>query len=777
MLKPKTRWIFGETDDEKKSSLVNELGISPLVASLLINRGIQSPQDVQSFLYDQGQDFHDPYLLLGMDLAVARIKEAIDRKEPILIFGDYDCDGVTSTSVMMITLRELGANVQFYIPNRFTEGYGPNEQAFKYAAEIGVRLIITVDTGIAAIHEAKVAAELGIDLIITDHHESGPELPVALAIIHPKLPDSPYPFRDLAGVGVAFKLAHALYGDIPEHLLELAAIGTIADLVPLQGENRLIAKKGIKKLRSTERIGLRALLKQAGADSSSINEETIGYMIGPRINAVGRLESADRAVDLLLTNDPFEAESIAEEIESLNKERQGIVSSIAEEAMKEVEEKYPIKENAVIVVGKQGWNAGVIGIVASKLVERFYRPAIVLSFDEEKGLAKGSARSIEGFDLFSNLSTCRDILPHFGGHPMAAGMTLEISDVNELRTRLNNLAKEQLTEEDFIPVTKLDSEIDLEEIDLASLEEMQMLAPFGVSNPKPKILLSGSSISQIRRIGADGNHLKITLNNQGKALDGVGFGLGHLFEEISPHSKVSVIGELSINEWNNIRKPQIFLQDIAVNEWQLFDCRGQNLKEIVSKAKWIVFNDKDKLNKENVIHIQSNEEAKELNITNENIVLVDFPPSKEIIENLFSGKKPGRVYVHFYKKDSDFFSTMPTREHFKWFYGFLAKKAPFDLKRYGNELAKYRGWSIETVNFMSQVFLELEFINFKDGYITLNKVVNRRDLSQSITYQQKQAHFSLESELLYSSFQQLKDWFDGLIQSSVKFEEAVGEWI
>ncbi|MDZ5470853.1 single-stranded-DNA-specific exonuclease RecJ (plasmid) [Bacillus sp. 31A1R] len=786
MLKAKTRWVVRQTNQELVGQLVNELNITPLVASLLVNRGINTVDSARYFLFDKDQTFHDPFLLLFMDVAVERIKEAIEKQEPILIFGDYDADGVTSTSVIMIALQELGANVQFYIPNRFTEGYGPNENAFRLAAENGIRLIITVDTGISAIHEAKIAKELGIDLIITDHHEPGPELPEALAIIHPKLENSPYPFRDLAGVGVAFKLAHALYGKVPEHLLDLAAIGTIADLVPLNGENRLIAKRGIRKLKSTERVGLKSLFKLTGVEAGSVDEETVGFIIAPRLNAAGRLDHAEPAARLLLTQDVLEAELIAEEIDQLNKERQAIVNAISEEAIKMVDEHYPIEKNPVIVIGKQGWNPGVIGIVASRLVEKYYRPAIVLSFDEEKNLAKGSARSIAGFDLFKNLSTCREILPHFGGHPAAAGMTLQLSDVDDLRNRLTVLANEQLTEDDFVPITQLDGEVELKDIPISAIEEMQLLSPFGMNNPKPKVLVKDTSISQIRKIGADQNHLKVAIEKEGVTLDGIGFGLGYVFEQISPYSKLSVIGELSINEWNNIRKPQIFLEDLAVQDWQLFDYRGlkrtQKLIDMVPNGKWIVFN--KEFNQtifhtllDQIILVESEEDAIKLDLANEHVVLLDLPPSKKIVELLFEGKTPGRIYVHFYKKDSDFFSTMPTREHFKWFYAFLSKKAPFDIKRYGDDLAKYRGWTRETIDFMSEVFFELDFVKINNGFISLNTGMNKRDLTESITYQQKVAQFTLENDLLYSSHQQLKSWFDGLFQGSVNIEEAVEEWI
>jgi single-stranded-DNA-specific exonuclease len=788
MLKSKTRWNVRKNNTEKTKVLKTELEISPLVASLLVNRGFDNVEDARNFLYTKDQSFHDPFLLKDMDKAVARIHSAIEQNELIFIYGDYDADGVSSTTIMMKTLHDLGANVQYYIPNRFTEGYGPNEAAFRHLADCGCTLIITVDTGISAVHVANVAKELGIDLIITDHHEPGPELPAALAIIHPKLDGSTYPFRELAGVGVAFKVAHALHGRVPEHLLDIAVIGTIADLVSLTGENRLIAIHGIRKMKNTNCVGLQALFKLAGVNLSSVNEETIGFVLGPRINAAGRLENADIAVDLLLTEDMEEAINIAEEMEELNKQRQAIVNKITEEAINEVEENFPISENAVLVIGKQGWNAGVIGIVASKLVERFYRPTIILSFDEEKGLAKGSARSIAGFDLFKNLSTCREILPHFGGHPMAAGMTLKIEDVPELRNRLNSLAKEQLTEEDYIPVVNIDCPVDLTEINLSSIEEMQMLSPYGVDNPKPKVLIDGVGLSLIKKIGSEQNHLKVTLAKDSAQLDGVGFGLGHLFDHISPEANLSAIGELSINEWNNIRKPQIFLSDLAVKSWQLFDFRGSKKKESVIqsipvvKQKWIVFNEDNcglvpQSHNQEILCVRSMEEAKSAQLDFMNIVLVDLPPSKELIQHLFFGKKPSRIYVHFYKKESDFFSTIPTRDHFKWYYAFLAKRGQFDLKQHGQELAKYRGWSTETVKFMSKVFFELDFVTINNGLISLKANIKKRDLSESPTYQLKLAQYSLENDLLFSSFQQLKGWFDTVIQGPVNNEEEVTEWI
>lgn len=788
MLKSKTRWMIKPSNRDEIETLVKEMDITPLVASMLVNRGLNTVEAARYFLFGEAE-FYDPFLFNDMEKAVVRIQAAIQNDEPILIYGDYDADGVSSTTVLMIALRELGAKVDFYIPNRFTEGYGPNEMAFRQAAENGVKLIITVDTGIAAVNEAKVAKDLGMDLIITDHHQPGPELPDAFALIHPKLPGSNYPYRDLAGVGVAFKLAHALYGRLPEHLLEIAVIGTIADLVPLKGENRLIAKRGLEKLKSTRNLGMKAIFKLAGVDLKTVNEETVGFTLAPRINAVGRLGDADLAVQLLLTDDPHEAEAFAEEMDSLNKTRQELVTSITAEAIEEVEKNFPAETNQVLVIGKEGWNAGVIGIVASKLVEKYYRPTIVLSYDQEKGLAKGSARSIPGFDLFKNLSANRELLPHFGGHPMAAGMTLQIADVSELRARLNKQAKEQLSEEDFLPVTMLDSEVELDTITIATIEELNLLAPFGVENPKPKIVINDVDIVNIRKIGSNQTHLKITLAKSDASLDGVGFGLGSLVDQISPMSKVSLIGQLAINEWNNIRKPQIFVQDFSVLDWQLFDYRGgariHTIFETVpkEKRKWILFQEtfmqelKGKaLPEDEVVLIQSLEEAKLLEINGVNVIIVDLPPQKAFLSELLGGKMPARIYAWFNKKNSDFFSTIPTRDHFKWFYGLLLKKGPIDLRKYGDVIAKQRGWSKETVFFMSKVFSELDFVTINNGFITLNRQTQKRDLTDSRTYQEKQEQYALENELLFSSYQQLKTWFDQVIQESVENEEAIEEW-
>jgi single-stranded-DNA-specific exonuclease len=779
MLASKMRWVEKQLDRELAKKLSDELSISTMIANLLVSRGITTLSEAQTFINIENNDFYDPFLLHDMDKTIDRIKQAIDHGEKILVFGDYDADGVSSTTVLILALRKMNAIADFYIPNRFTEGYGPNVDAFKWAKAAGYGLIITVDTGISAIKEASFAKELGIDLVITDHHEPGPQLPDAFSIIHPKKPGCAYPFNELAGAGVSLKVAHALLGECPEEYVGIASIGTIADLVPLHDENRLIARRGIAALRNSKNIGLQALLKVCSINQAEITEETIGFSIGPRINAAGRLDSADPAVELLLTDNQEEALEIAQTIDSLNKERQKIVNEMTKEAIELVEQQFPLDENPVLIIGKEGWNAGVIGIVASRLVEKYYRPTIVLSVDVEKQEAKGSARSIVGFDLFENLSTCRDILPHFGGHTMAAGMTVSLQHVEELRERLIGLANQKLTEDDFIPLTEIDVHCELEDITIQTIEQLSQLAPFGMGNPKPKFVVHDVSIQQMKKIGQDQSHLKLTLEQSGVLVDGIAFGLGYISDEISPLSSISVIGDLSVNEWNNHRKPQIMIEDISVKEWQLFDFRGsKDIKkhfELYSSInrKIIVFNEDSisELNLQdvigNVVVIHDLDDVLQCREQMDYIIFADFPPSLSLMREIVEKWKPKRIYVYFNQQENHFFNTIPTREHFKWFYAFLAKNKEFNYSLFSERLAKQRGWSKETIHFMSKVFFELEFVTINNGFISLTKQPKKRDLTDSQTYQQKQDQIEIEDVLIYSSYSQLKQWFDHVYKGLV----------
>ncbi|WP_258871084.1 single-stranded-DNA-specific exonuclease RecJ, partial [Halobacillus trueperi] len=568
MIQSKMKWKFTYRNPEESS--VGLPGVTPLTQQLLEKRGIYDAETADRFLKPSIDQLHDPMLMEGMDRAVARVKEAIASDQSILVFGDYDADGVTSTSVMVEALRKAGADCDFYIPNRFTEGYGPNKEAFQFAFDSGYALIITVDTGIAAMEEATFAKDLGIDLIITDHHEVQEVLPDAYAIIHPKT-SADYPFQELAGVGVAFKFAHALLGRFPKEFLDLVVIGTIADLVPLKGENRVLASVGLQAISHSNRPGIQALRKVCSIEGD-MNEETIGFTIGPRLNAVGRLQDATPAVDLLLSEDREEAEQIAAFINQLNQERQKIVAAIAKEAEEMVSVENGEAEN-VIVVAKEGWNPGVLGIVASKLVRQFDRPAIVLAIDEEKGEAKGSARSIDAFDLFANCMEIRHRFIHFGGHAQAAGMTLALDQIDDLRSDLISLAEEKLSDDDYQQVLDIETTVELEDISLKQIEEVNQLRPFGMGNPKPLFHLKHTP-KEVRLIGSKKNHLKFQFQSQQSRVDGIAFGLGDLYQQISPQAPLDVVGELGINEWNGRKNLQVMIKDLSVKEWQLFDHRG-----------------------------------------------------------------------------------------------------------------------------------------------------------------------------------------------------------
>lgn len=576
MLQARTRWRCADISDVLAAQLAQEAGISLLLAKLLMVRGIDDKAKVDHFLKDSLDELLDPYRLAGMKEAAARIQEALKRQEKIWIYGDYDADGVSSTSLMIYLMRELGADYDYYIPHRALEGYGLNNGAIDQAKADGVKLIITVDTGISAVEQIAYAHALGIDVVVTDHHEPPEVLPKAVALVNPKLPYCSYPFKGLAGVGVAFKLAHALLGTVPVHLLELAAIGTVADLMPLTGENRIIVREAIKRMRHSAYPGIQALLQVSGVDAAQLTSTHIAFSMAPRINASGRLDHADTAVQLLTTNDPSTALACAEELDRLNKTRQQIVEQMVKEAEAQLAEKLDAEGNPphVIVLAQAGWNVGVIGIVASKILERYYRPTFILGIDEETGLCKGSARSIDGFDLHASMTSCAHLFEHYGGHQAAAGMTIAREKLGDLEQEMNAIAVRELKAEDFIPYILVDAECTLADIPLHVIDELSCLEPFGMGNSSPRVILKDMIVNEKRTMGKENQHLKLSLKQERATLDAVAFSKGMLIERIAESAHVDVLGELHVNEWNGRRKPQLMLQDIRISAFQVFDRRG-----------------------------------------------------------------------------------------------------------------------------------------------------------------------------------------------------------
>ncbi|MCA0982638.1 single-stranded-DNA-specific exonuclease RecJ [Halobacillus yeomjeoni] len=770
MLQSSMKWNFTYTGEVESGGSSD--GLTSLTKRLLEKRNILDPDAIRQFLNPSTEDLHDPFLMDGMRRSINRVKDAISNGESILVFGDYDADGVSSTTLMIEALREAGAECDFYIPNRFTEGYGPNEEAFRFAYDTGYSVIITVDTGIAAIHEADIAKELGIDLIITDHHEVQEKLPDAYGIIHPKT-SSDYPFQELAGVGVAFKFAQALLGYFPKHLLDLVVIGTIADLVPLQGENRVLASIGLQAITNSKRPGILALREVCGIEGE-MNEETIGFTIGPRINAVGRLQDASPAVDLLLSPDVEEAREIAKYINQLNQERQKIVADIAKEAEEMLLERDD--KGNVIVVAKEGWNPGVLGIVASKLVRKHDRPAIVLGIDTEKGEAKGSARSIDAFDMFTNCMEVRKRFIHFGGHAQAAGMTLDLEQIDLLRKDLNEIAERKLSEEDYQQVLDIEMSVAIEDISLQQIQEIDQLRPFGMGNPKPLFHLKNTP-KEIRLIGSKKNHLKMQFQENSTRVDGIAFGLGDLYPHISPADQLDIVGELSINEWNGRKNLQIMIQDLCVSEWQLFDLRGSKHLEknlvIPQGQEYIAVSFQGMEESPHdvpIVDFKDIDGKKEV----DGLLLLDLPKSISQLKEVLNKINVSKLYACYRIEDSTFLKTWPSRDHFKWFYSMLMKRGNFDLHKEGDLLARRKGWDRSMVDFISQVFFELEFVKMKDGLITINAQSSKKDLKESVLYQEREQQLYIEQTLYYSTYKELKNWIDPLMdKESMHVKEEV----
>ncbi len=775
-------WTVNRPDETIVNTFMKELSIPSIHAKILVSRGFSDVEEAKTFLHMEESCLHDPFLLFDMEKAVNRIHHSIEAGEKITIYGDYDADGVTSVTVLTTALEQLGANVDFAIPNRFEHGYGPNIDLFDELHKAGTSLIITVDNGISGLEAVAHAKSIGMDIIVTDHHEIGEKLPIADAIIHPRHPEGNYPFGELAGVGVAFKLACALLGEIPEELYEIAAIGTVADLVPLKGENRFLVKEGIRRMRMSERPAIQALVKVSGTEQRTLTEESLGFMIGPRLNAPGRLGSADPAVHLLKTEDKMEAMSIAQQLDTLNKERQALVTKIAEEAEQALVDMYGDMLPYVIVIAGEGWNPGVVGIVASRLTEKYYRPTIVLSVDLETGTAKGSGRSIVGFDLFKELSKTADLLPHFGGHEMAAGMSLSVEDVAEFRNRLNDQGKISLTDEMLTPQLQIDVPLEIGEIDVDVLEAMELLRPFGMSFEKPVFLIENLSASSVRKIGAAKNHLKLELSDGVDTLDVIGFGYGEIADQMSPGVKMSVTGDLQVNEWNGRKKPQMLLDDLQSNDRQLFDLRG-----IREPNRWIsVIPDRNNLFiafqetsiaffqpilKNVQIHQFGQTELSET----DHVIVLDLPSDTEQMKELIERTNPKRVYAHFFVNESLYFEGIPSREHFGWYYSFLKKRGSFDLRKQSQDLSKHKGWKVDTIYFMTKVFSELGFVKIENGLAIVIEDAEKKSLSEAPSYKQREHQIELEQMLVYAPYMDLKKWFDEICKETVNREEQL--WI
>lgn len=533
-------------------------------------RGINDFDRAKSFFRASLSDLHDPFMMKDMDEAACRLCKAVRNSEKVLVYGDYDVDGTTATASIYTFLRDFGVDVSYYIPHRFKEGYGINVDGIRHANEIKASLVVSVDCGITAIEESRLARELGIDLIICDHHTVGDQMPEAAAILDPKRPDCNYPYDGLSGAGVAFKLIQAcltklgLKQSLAFKFLDLVAISIASDIVPIIDENRVLMKEGLQMINANPRVGFKALLDVIKVPAGNVNTSTIVFSIGPRINAAGRMGDASAAVELMITDDEKAARAWAHELESINIRRRDTDSKTMEEAIEKIDREYNLDETASMVLHESDWHLGVIGIVASRLVDLYYRPAILLSTVD--GVLKGSARSIKGFNIYDALKECEELLVQFGGHEFAAGLTIEENNLETFRNRINEIAKKKLSDEDFKPELTIDGEIDLEHIDLRFWKLLTQFEPFGPGNLRPVFVSRDICIEGVPTIVGNG-HLKMKVSQNGSGVfDAIGFNMHDFLPAIRncDHNNIDIAYVLEENFWNGRRSIQMRLKDIHV---------------------------------------------------------------------------------------------------------------------------------------------------------------------------------------------------------------------
>ena len=554
------QWKIAHPSPEGRAQL-ERAGIPSLLACVLSARGVTEPEQAWKLLTPGEEPLLDPMLLKDMDRAVLRVGRALKTGELMAVYGDYDVDGITSTCLLTDCLTRLGGRVRSYIPDRLEEGYGLNEEAVLHLAQQGVTLIITVDCGITAAREVEFARELGIDVVITDHHECKQAIPEAAAVVDPHRPDCPYPFKGLAGVGVALKLAMAAAGPDRAGLVfreyaDLAAVGTVADVMPMTGENRTIVQTGLAALAHPRRVGLAQLMEEAGLGDKPVTSVSIGYTLAPRINAAGRMGQADLAAELLLTRDPGRAAALAQELCALNRERQTIECEIFQECVQRLERR---PQSGIILLADEHWHQGVVGIVASRLTEKYSCPAFMVCLDQ--GIGKGSCRSWGGVNLFHLLTQCQDLLEGFGGHAMAAGFTVREENIPALERRLRQLVLEERAGEELPSLLEIDAAVLPQELTVEAVEALDALEPCGAGNPRPVLVLTGAHVISAAQVGR-GRHLKLRLEGRGVPLDAIFFSVDGSELGLTPGCRVDVAFYPQINDFRGVRSVQLQVVDL-----------------------------------------------------------------------------------------------------------------------------------------------------------------------------------------------------------------------
>lgn len=561
------RWVTAKPNLETVRSLARSCGFTPLAAAALCARGIDTPEAARAFLETDPAKLHDPMLLPDMAKARDTIRRAIEQGKKIAVFGDYDVDGVTSTCVMTRVLRSLGADVRHYIPDRLSEGYGLSMGAMDRLAQDGIGLIVTVDSGVSAFEEIARARELGMEVVVTDHHECREELPDANAVVNPKRADSTYPFAELAGVGVAFKLACALAGDgqqraVLEQYADLVALGTVADVMPLIGENRIIVAAGLRRMAETQNVGLSMLLHESGQQGKRLTASTISFILAPRINAAGRLGHADMAAELFLTDEPRRAQTLAMALCEQNKQRQATENQILEQALQKLRREYDPLEDQVIVLAGEDWHHGVIGIVSSRICDRYACPTVLIALED--GIGKGSGRSVKGFNLYEALCDSAPLLERFGGHELAAGLTIREENIQQFHENMEAWAREHVNPQELMPILHIDCPIAPEFISTEATRGLDVLEPFGMGNPQPVFSMCDLLVEEITPISSD-RHVRLTLSKDGQTYTAMLFGTGQGGCGFAQGNYVDAAFCLEINEYRGRCSVQLVIRDIQLS--------------------------------------------------------------------------------------------------------------------------------------------------------------------------------------------------------------------
>lgn len=767
MIDAKFKWKLADNASSATvDNLEKELGISRILATLLAQQGIDSTEQAKKFFEPSMEEIHDPTLLHDMDKAVERIEQAVEKQEQITIYGDYDADGITSTSLMYETLLSVGANVNYYVPNRFTDGYGPNMDAYQRLIDNGTQLFITVDNGVSGKNVIDKVMAAGVDVVITDHHELPADLPNAVAIVHPRYPGSNYPFSDLSGVGVAFKVAWALTGEFPIEELDLVAIGEIADVVNVTDENHALISYGIQQLRQGMRPGLAALMELADIKANNLTDQDIGFGIAPRLNALGRIADANDGVKLLTSLDENESQKLAKEVDQANKERQNLVAEIMKEAEKQANSSANQQKKTLLIVGK-GWHQGVLGIVASRIMNETGKPTIVASTDQNNPtLIKGSGRSVDSFNLFNALEAHRELFTTFGGHPAACGLSFDQGNIAPLQIAL----EEEANQQKFDPTVKqpLPIAMQLEPADVTQqlYNDIQRVAPFGPGNMEPVFELNNVKVVDVKTMGQEHQHLKFSIVSGKENLTVVAFGQGNLATLLSaPTGQVNLAVKVSLNEWRGKKSVQLMLEDLQINGTVIIDERTNKLTpQLFSSSDYYIVRE-PRLRDNIAPHVApgytlSIEEAIKTDFSGQRVTLVDCPSSEEMLKQIFTEDEgePATIRLLLYQRKSAYLAGLPTRNDFAQLYRFIYKqkelKWPMQVKAVSNHLKI----NMDRLNLMIQVFSEAGFVTIKDDVLKFNEPTNKTDLTQTKRYQKQLAQYKVEQQLLFNDAATVAKW-------------------